>query len=165
MKIMAIDNELRKKFLIAIGKNYRGYGFAPINGWIEALLGLENKEMSQTEISDALSEIIASEDAPTSIPSISRALRVMEDNEVIIKTGSRKSGYSYKINYETGIIIRLFKKYLKINTESVERLKKLRSMIDKTRDIKLEKAIKMKMYRSLAIISSIKSWLKKQDIV
>ena len=165
MRNMEIDNELRKKFLVAIGKIYHGYGLAPINGWIKALVSLENKEMSQTEISIGLSEIIASEDAPTSVPSISRALRVMEDNEVILKTGSRKGGYSYKINYETGIIIRLFKKYLKINTEAVERFKKLKTMIDKTNDAKLQKAIKMEYYRSLAIIASIKKWLKEQNIV
>ncbi|GAG86448.1 unnamed protein product, partial [marine sediment metagenome] len=92
-----ISDELRKDFLTIIGKTYNQYGYPEYCGWVEGLLHLEQREWSQKVISERLSELFPASKYPTSVPSISRALKILEEYGVVEKSGSRKIGYKYRI--------------------------------------------------------------------
>lgn len=93
---MAID-DLRRNFMLAIGETYALYGYPETCGWIEGLLHLETGNWTQTEISQRLREILPEPKYPTSVPSINRAMKILETYGVVSKTGSRRVGFSYTL--------------------------------------------------------------------
>ena len=124
-----------------MGEAYQAFGFPPISGWIKAVLYLEDTELGQTEISKKIAEILTDEDAPTSVPSVNRALKVMENYRAIIKRGTRKKGYTYKINPFKEIPIGFFRRFLTINKNTIRNLSKLKIYLENSDDKALLDAI------------------------
>ena len=145
-------NDLRKKFIELIGTAIEEYGLSPINGWIEGVLNIENKELSQREISDRLSEIMSEDHFPTSLTTVNRALKSMEDKNLIIKKGSRKSGYKYTMNTLSGIPIGFFQKILSVNIRHLENIQKFKAEIAKSDDKALLNGIETQIIFSESII-------------
>ena len=102
------SSDLRKEFLETIGKTYDTYGYPEYCGWIEGLLMLEQKEWTQQGISERLKELFSDSKYPTSVPSVNRALKILESYGIILKTGSRKSGYRYSLVSASNILSSMF---------------------------------------------------------
>ncbi len=94
-------SELRKKYLKLLGEIYVEYGFPEIVGWIDGIIAIESKPLTQSEISKKLSNIINRDDAFTSVSSVNRAIKYLEAYGAIRKKGNRKIGYKYSSNEET----------------------------------------------------------------
>ena len=141
-----ISNELRKEFLTIIGKTYDTYGYPEYCGWIEGLLHLENREWSQKAISERLGELFPASKYPTSVPSISRALKILEEYGVVEKTGSRKTGYRYTIVNSSNLIQSMVQQLMAVNTDFVSKLEVLAGK-NKKKDADLKRAtdIQIKM--------------------
>ncbi len=148
---MASD-DLRTEFLEVIGKTYDTYGYPEYCGWIEGLLMLEQKEWTQQGISDRLKELFPDTKYPTSVPSVNRALKVLESYGIILKTGSRKSGYRYSLVSSSNIVSSMFYQLLVINQEFIMKMNELSSRTKKT-DRELNRAITTQ-------ISVAKTWSK-----
>ncbi len=141
-----VSNKLRKEFLTIIGKTYDTYGYPEYCGWIEGLLHLEHREWSQKTISDRLTEIFPDSKYPTSVPSINRALKILEEYGVVEKKGSRKTGYRYTIVASTNLIYSMVNQLMTVNTEFIRKLEVLAGK-NKKKDANLMKAtnIQVKM--------------------
>jgi DNA-binding transcriptional regulator GbsR (MarR family) len=120
-----ISNELRKEFLTTIGKTYDTYGYPEYCGWIEGLLQLEDREWTQKAISVRLGEIFPASKYPTSVPSISRALKILEEYGVVEKTGSRKTGYRYSSVTSTNLVYSMVYNMMAVNTDFINKLELL----------------------------------------
>ena len=141
-----VSDELRKEFLTIIGKTYDTYGYPEYCGWIEGLLHLENREWSQKAISERLGELFPASKYPTSVPSISRALKILEEYGVVEKTGSRKTGYRYTIVNSSNLIQSMVHQLMAVNTDFVSKLEVLAGK-NKKKDADLKRAtdIQIKM--------------------
>jgi hypothetical protein len=73
-------------------------------------------------------------DFPTSLTSVNRALKSMELNKLILKRGSRKTGYKYYLNTLSGIPVGFFQKILAVNTKNLMDLQILKKEIVKSDD-------------------------------
>jgi len=135
-----ISSDLRKEFLVTIGKTYEIYGYPEYCGWIEGLLQLEQKEWTQQGISERLKELFPETKYPTSVPSVNRALRILENYGIILKTGSRKSGYKYQLVSSSNIVSSMFQQLLVVNQDYIGKMEALRSKNLK-KDSDLSKAI------------------------
>jgi DNA-binding transcriptional regulator GbsR (MarR family) len=137
---------LRKEFLTIIGKSYDTYGYPEYCGWIEGLLHLENKEWTQKMISERLGELFPASKYPTSVPSINRALKILEEYGVVEKTGSRKTGYRYSIVTSSNLVQSMVHNMMAVNTDFIGKLKVLAGK-NKKKDADLKKAtdIQIKM--------------------
>jgi DNA-binding transcriptional regulator GbsR (MarR family) len=131
---------LRKEFLEIIGKTYVTYGYPEYCGWIEGLLTLEQKEWTQQGISERLKGLFPDTKYPTSVPSVNRALKILENYGIILKTGSRKSGYRYQLVSSSNIVSSMFHQLLIVNQDFIAKLESLRSKTRKT-DTALSRAI------------------------
>ncbi|MHA2364422.1 MAG: hypothetical protein ACXAC7_10725 [Candidatus Hodarchaeales archaeon] len=146
-----MDENLRRHYLEIIGKIYQDYGFPAITGWIEGLMALECKkgqQWSQKDISMGLEKIFPSTkypDIPTSVPSVNRALKIMESYGVLIKTGSRKLGYYYQLNQGSDYITAMFESFININHKAMAKLKDLLELNNLNQDKKLYDVIKTQM--------------------
>jgi DNA-binding transcriptional regulator GbsR (MarR family) len=134
-----ISNDLRKEFLTTIGKTYDTYGYPEYCGWIEGLLQLEDREWSQKAISERLGEIFPASKYPTSVPSISRALKILEEYGVVDKTGSRKTGYRYSIVTSSNLIQSMVYNLMAVNTDFIGKLEVIAGK-NKKKDTDLKKA-------------------------
>jgi DNA-binding transcriptional regulator GbsR (MarR family) len=144
------SSDLRKEFLETIGKTYDTYGYPEYCGWIEGLLMLEPKEWTQQGISDRLKELFSDSKYPTSVPSVNRALKILESYGLILKTGSRKSGYRYSLVSASNIVSSMFHQLLVVNQEFIKKMEALKSKNRKV-DSNLSRAISSQ-------ISNAKAW-------
>ncbi|MHA2140993.1 MAG: hypothetical protein ACXADC_12490 [Candidatus Thorarchaeota archaeon] len=144
------SNDLRKEFLETIGKTYDTYGYPEYCGWIEGLLMLEQKEWTQQGISERLKELFSDSKYPTSVPSVNRALKILESYGIILKTGSRKSGYRYRLVSASNIASSMFHQLLVVNQDFIKKMEVLRSKNRKV-DSDLSRAISSQ-------ISMAKAW-------
>ncbi len=149
-----VSKGLRKEFLEIIGKSYDTYGYPEYCGWIEGLLMLEPKEWTQQGISERLKEIFHDSKYPTSVPSVNRALKILEGYGIILKTGSRKSGYRYGLVASSNIVSSMFHQLLVVNQDFIGKMEALRSKSG-NKDSDLSRAISSQ-------ISVAKTW---NDIV
>ena len=146
------NNALRRKFIEMIGTVMEEYGSPPIVGWIEGLLALENKGLTQREISDRLSEILNDDQFATSLTSVNRALKSMEHSNLIIKKGSRKSGFIYNFNTLSGIPVGLFQNILSVNTKHLVNLRNFKNQIIETDDKSLLNGIEIHLTFSQTMV-------------
>jgi DNA-binding transcriptional regulator GbsR (MarR family) len=144
------SSELRKEFLELIGRTYQTYGYPEYCGWIEGLLSLEQKEWTQQGISDRLKELFRDTQYPTSVPSVNRALKILENYGIILKSGSRKSGYRYRLVSSSNIVSSMFHQLLVVNQDFLSKMETLRSK-NKKADPDLKRAISSQ-------ISVAKAW-------
>jgi DNA-binding transcriptional regulator GbsR (MarR family) len=121
------SRDLRKEFLEIIGKTYDTYGYPEYCGWIEGLLTLEQKEWTQQGISKRLKELFPDSKYPTSVPSVNRALKILERYGIILKTGSRKSGYKYSLVSSSNIVSSMFYQLLVVNQDFIKKMEALSS--------------------------------------
>jgi DNA-binding transcriptional regulator GbsR (MarR family) len=141
-----ISEKLRKEFLTTIGETYATYGYPEYCGWIEGLLHLEKREWSQKDISERLGELFPESKYPTSVPSVSRALKIIEDYGVVSKTGSRKTGYRYSIVTTSNLFHSMVHNLMTINTEFIDKLEVIANKNRKNdADLKRATTIQIKM--------------------
>ena len=134
------SSDLRKEFLEIIGKTYETYGYPEYCGWIEGLLLLEQEVWTQQGISERLKELFPDSKYPTSVPSVNRALKILESYGIILKTGSRKSGYKYSLVSSSNIVSSMFYQLLVVNQDFIRKMEDLRSKNRKA-DSELSRAI------------------------
>ena len=134
-----ISNELRKEFLTIIGKTYDHYGYPEYCGWVEGLLQIEEKQWSQKSISDRLTEIFPESKYPTSVPSINRALKLLEEYGVVEKTGSRKTGYRYNAITSSNLVSSMVYQLMMVNNDFIGKLEILAAK-NKKKDTDLKRA-------------------------
>jgi DNA-binding transcriptional regulator GbsR (MarR family) len=156
-----MNKELRNKYFKRIGEAIQDYGFSPIMGWIEALLSIEKRGLTQKEISETLTEVLSHEDSATSLPSVNRALKIMEANQMITKKGSRKKGYKYFLNLLSGIPTGFFKKVLTVNKENLQHLLVLKEEIEKSDDKDLTKGINIEIMFSQTLVDFSSEFLER----
>lgn len=135
---MSSDN-LRKEFLTTMGKTYAIYGYPEYCGWIEGLLHLENKKWSQKAISERLGEVFPDIKYPTSVPSVSRALKILEEYGIVEKIGSRKTGYRYSVVTSTNLVNSMVQNLIAINTDFIGKLEIIAGQ-NKKKDADLNRA-------------------------
>ncbi|MFW9913430.1 MAG: hypothetical protein ACFFEU_13215 [Candidatus Thorarchaeota archaeon] len=135
-----IQHKLRREFLTAIGTMYDQYGYPEYCGWIEGLMLLEPQDWTQRGISSRLREIFPESKYPTSVPSVNRALKVLEAYAVVVKTGSRKTGYQYRIASSTNLGASMLQQLIIVNQNFIVRMKELSSG-NKKKDTALMKAL------------------------
>ena len=131
------SSDLRKEFLELIGTTYENYGYPKYCGWIEGLLLLEQKEWSQKGISDRLGELFSTS---TSVPSVNRALKILESYGIVEKEGSRKIGFRYHLQSSSNLALSMFHQFLVLNQKFIARLESLESKNKKT-DSELGRAL------------------------
>ncbi|MGY5881176.1 MAG: hypothetical protein RTV31_13050 [Candidatus Thorarchaeota archaeon] len=134
-----ISNALRKEFLTLIGKTYDHYGYPEYCGWVEGLLQLEDREWTQKSISDRLTEIFTASKFPTSVPSINRALKILEEYGVVEKTGSRKTGYRYSAITSSNLVSSMVYQLMMVNNNFINNLELLATK-NKKKDTDLKRA-------------------------
>lgn len=134
------SSDLRKEFMMIIGETYDHYGYPEYCGWIEGLLLLEQRQWSQKSISQRLKQIFPDSRYPTSVPSINRALKILENYGVVERTGSRKTGYRYCLLTSTNLVSSMFQQLLLVNQEFIMKMKALYGKKQK-RDADLTRAI------------------------
>ena len=123
-----------------IGATYDHYGYPEYCGWIEGLLLLEQKEWSQRGISKRLGEIFPESKYPTSVPSINRALKILESYGVVERAGSRKTGYRYRLLTSSNLVSSMLQQLQIVNQEFIAKLRALESK-KKKKDSELSDAI------------------------
>jgi len=134
-------SEARKQFFIIMGENYEKFGYPSLGGWIEALFMLELGYWTQENISKRLSELFPEADHPTSRASVNRALKLLEIYGVIVKSGSRKLGYRYRLAPNTNMIINMFQQFILNNESFTKELSFLRERYNFDNDQTLEKVV------------------------
>jgi len=137
-------SELRKEFLMTIGKTYAQYGYPEYCGWVEGLLMLEPGEWTQQGISNRLGEILTSSTYPTSVPSINRALKVLDSYGLVEKRGSRKTGYRYSLASSKNLINSMLEQFILMGNDFIMRMEDLASRAPK-KDSELQRAIRMQI--------------------
>ena len=137
--------EARKQFFLLMGKNYEKYGYPGLGGWIEALLLLETNKWTQETISKRLTELFPDEDYPTSRASVNRALRLLELYGVVVKSGTRKLGYSYQLDLNTNMIVNMFQQFISNNAAFTKDLVTLKEEYNLDCDQTLQTAINIQI--------------------
>ncbi len=138
------SEKLRQEFLRTIGLSYSQYGYPEYCGWIEGLLLLETKDWTQQAIAKRLTEIFPDSKYPTSVSSVNRALKILETYGVIEKTGSRKTGYRYRMLTSSGLVASMLQQLVMINNEFMQRLVALQGK-ELEKDKELKRAITYQM--------------------
>jgi hypothetical protein len=136
---------------------YDQYGYPEYCGWIEGLMLLEPQEWTQRGISNRLRELFPESKYPTSIPSVNRALKVLETYGVVEKSGSRKTGYRYQIASSTSLGLSMLQQLIVVNRNFIARMKDL-SARNKKKDAALRRALN-------AEIKGIEVWNKALEMV
>lgn len=132
-----VSDDLRKEFIELVGKTYCHYGYPEYCGWIEGLLLLEQKDWTQKGISERLSELFSTS---TSVPSVNRALKILESYGIVEKEGSRKIGFRYHLQSSSNLALSMFHQFLVLNQKFIARLESLESKNKKT-DSELGRAL------------------------
>ena len=118
---------------------------------------LEPQDWTQRGISTRLRELFPESKYPTSIPSVNRALKVLETFGVVVKTGSRKTGYMYQIVSSTSLGISMLQQLIVVNQNFMANMKDL-SARNKKKDAALRRALN-------AEIKGIEVWNKALEMV
>ncbi|MGY5872114.1 MAG: hypothetical protein RTV72_07725 [Candidatus Thorarchaeota archaeon] len=134
-----ISDDLRREFMTIIGKTYQHYGYPEYCGWVEGLLQLEHREWTQKGISTRLTEIFPASKYPTSVPSINRALKLLEEYGVVEKTGSRKTGYRYSAVTSSNLVTSIVHQLMMVNNDFIVKMELLATK-NKKKDTDLKKA-------------------------
>ncbi|MFW9803033.1 MAG: hypothetical protein ACFFFC_10290 [Candidatus Thorarchaeota archaeon] len=134
------SHKLRRIFLTTIGTMYDQYGYPEYCGWIEGLMLLEPQEWTQKGISARLGELFPESKYPTSIPSVNRALKVLETYGVVEKTGSRKTGYRYRVASSTNLGMSMLQQLIAVNRNFIASMRDLLAR-NKKRDAALKRAV------------------------
>lgn len=132
----------RKKFFDLLAKNYEEYSFPTLCGWIEALMHLEPKKWTQKDLSNRLSELFTNPDSTTSLSSVNRAVKILEEYGTILKTGSRKIGYYYTLSPDSQVVINMFQHMLNTNNIFINELAAILKTENLSKDEKLQKTIR-----------------------
>jgi hypothetical protein len=119
---------------------YDQYGYPEYCGWIEGLMLLEPQEWTQRGLSKRLGELFPASKYPTSVPSVNRALKILETYGVVGKEGSRKTGYRYQIAYSTNLGLSMLHQLILINQNFIASMKDI-SARNKKKDTALRKAL------------------------
>jgi len=115
--------EARKHFFQILGHQYSLYGYPSILGKIEGLLTLHpDREWTQVEISQELNRIFPKKNDPTSVSTVNRAMKTLEIYGVVIKHGTRKLGYTYKIGSRASYLVKMFEVFLHSTQSYIEDL-------------------------------------------
>ncbi|UCE10507.1 MAG: hypothetical protein JSW61_00850 [Candidatus Thorarchaeota archaeon] len=122
---------------------YDSYGYPEYCGWIEGLMLLETQEWTQQGISVRLRELFPESKYPTSIPSVNRAIKVLETYGVVEKTGSRKTGYKYRVASSTNLGFSMLQHFIAVNQGFIARMKDLSARSKK--DTELRKALNVEI--------------------
>lgn len=122
-------SELRTQYLLVLGRTYDSYGLPQLCGMVEGLLSLTDRPLSQTDISELLKAILGDLDVPTSVPSVNRAMQVLEQYGVVKKTGTRKEGYLYYLVEGSDLIRNMFAQFVEVNDLTIHQLSELRSQV------------------------------------
>lgn len=139
-----VSSESRREFLMTIGKSYGQYGYPEYCGWVEGLLMLEPIEWTQQGISKRLGELLPSSKYPTSVPSINRALKVLESYGIVEKSGSRKTGYRYSLVSSKNLIKSMLEQFILMGKDFIMRMEDLASRAPK-KDSDLQRALRMQI--------------------
>ena len=123
------SGDFRKEFLEIVGKTYDNYGYPEYCGWIEGLLLLEPKQWSQQGISERLGELFSSS---TSVPSVNRALKILESYGIVEKEGSRKIGFQYQLRSSSNLALSMFQQFVALNQVFIAKLESLEAKNQKT---------------------------------
>ncbi|MFX0055542.1 MAG: hypothetical protein ACFFAX_07840 [Promethearchaeota archaeon] len=132
--------KLRREFLTTIGTIYDQYGYPEYCGWIEGLMLLEPREWTQRGISARLRELFPESKYPTSIPSVNRALKVLETYGVVEKSGSRKTGYRYRVASSTNLGMSMLQQLIIVNQNFIASMRDLLAR-NKKKDTALNRAV------------------------
>jgi DNA-binding transcriptional regulator GbsR (MarR family) len=119
---------------------YDQYGYPAYCGWIEGLMLLEPQEWTQRGLSKRLGELFPESKYPTSVPSVNRALKVLETYGVVEKEGSRKTGYRYQIASSTNLGLSMLQQLILVNRNFIVSMKDI-SARNKKKDQALRKAL------------------------
>ncbi len=133
-------DDFRQKFLEIIGSSYQNYGFPPICGWIEALLGIEKKGLTQVEISYLLSKLME-DNTGTSVSSVNRAMKILVPYGSVIRKGTAKEGYKFELNTDPDFFDSFIHNFINVNKRTLRLLKKLKQDSLNTEDVNLIEAI------------------------
>lgn len=147
---------------MTLGKTYDLYGYPKYCGWIEGLLHLEPREWSQRGISKRLGELFSSTKYPTSVPSVNRALKILESYGIVEKTGSRKSGYRYTIVSSTNLALSMFQQLLVLNQEFIVKMEGLATRTKKE-DSDLKRAVSTQIKTAQAWNRAVEMILESLD--
>ncbi|MHA2251374.1 MAG: hypothetical protein ACXAD7_13515 [Candidatus Kariarchaeaceae archaeon] len=141
-------NPNRKKYLEIIGQYYKQYGYPELGGWIEGLLTIEpDTKWTQQNIAQRLSKEFALSKKATSVPSVNRALKLLEMFSMIQKEGSRKIGYTYQIAPSQFYISSIFDSFIYANNQFISSLSELSEDIKHSEDGILQTTVKI--YKNL----------------
>ena len=132
--------DLKLEFLGIIGNAYAQYGYPEYCGWIEGLLLAEPREWTQVGISERLGELFPASKHPTSISSVNRALKLLEDYGVVERAGSRKSGYVYRLASSSNLVSSMLQQLAAVNQEFTTKMELFASKIQEP-DSDLSKAV------------------------
>ncbi|MFX1570980.1 MAG: hypothetical protein ACFFCV_21795 [Promethearchaeota archaeon] len=136
-----MKDDFQQKFLKIIGSSYQDYGFPPICGWIEALLGIKKKGLTQVEISYLLSTIMDDKNIGTSVSSVNRALKILVPYGSVIRKGTAKEGYQYELNTNPEFFDMFIQNFINVNKITLRSLEKLKQNCLKAEDTNLIEAI------------------------
>ncbi|MFQ5819506.1 MAG: hypothetical protein ACE5I5_05925 [Candidatus Heimdallarchaeota archaeon] len=134
-------SDARKKFFIIMGENYEKFGYPSLGGWIEALFMLELGYWTQENISKRLTELLPETDHPTSRASVNRAIKLLEIYGVIVKSGSRKLGYRYRLAPSANMIINMFQQFILNNESFIKELSFIKEQYNLDNDQTLKKVV------------------------
>jgi hypothetical protein len=109
-------------------------------GWIEGLLHLEKGVWSQKTISERLEAIFSEPQYATSVPSVNRAMKILETYGVVSKTGSRKMGYTYTLTPASSLTSTMLSQMIAMYEDFIDRMKEIRKQAAEDRD--LQRAVK-----------------------
>lgn len=164
-------SEARKQYFEIMAETYKRYHYPAICGWIEALMLLEPKEWTQKSLSDSLSELFPEPDSSTSVSSINRAVKVLEEYGTIKKSGSRKIGYHYTINEGAQAVINMFLYMVQINDDLARKLGKLKDTTEIKSDQKLQELVAVQQTETIRystyfrrFLSLMDSWLRRDKV-
>ena len=131
-----VNDDLRRDFLLAIGETYALYGYPEACGWIEGLLHLETGNWTQTGISQKLKEILPESKYPTSVPSINRAMKILETYGVVSKAGSRRAGFSYTLAPTSTLVSTMLSQMIASYEVFIEKMQKIGKQGKEDKDLK-----------------------------
>ncbi len=157
-----ISSDLRREFLMTIGKSYSQYGYPEYCGWVEGLLMLEPIEWTQHGISNRLGELLPSSKYPTSVPSINRALKVLESYGLVEKKGSRKTGYRYNLVSSKNLITSMLEQFILMSQDFIMKMEDLAARTTK-KDSDLQRAVKLQIKTNTTWIQAVEMILKQID--
>jgi len=136
----------RNQFFEVMAEFWQEYGLPGTCGYIDALLWLEPHDWSQAAISDRLKELFGNKNQyPVSISSINRAIKINVHYGTVIKEGSHKIGYTYRVATDSDMLTGFFQRFIDLNSIMIEKLQKIETPDLKNEDPNLKTAINVQI--------------------